>query len=121
MKIAFDLGGVLSSSDILRGWAKYLLSLGHEVYCITVADIKEEEGDRRMKKVIETGILFTGVEIIYDPMDGTMNHGLEKLKVMDRVGCEIMVDDNFQVVDEVTKAGKVGLRYLVDWRAKRPF
>src|SRR3990167_7441275 len=104
MKIAFDFGGVLYETPEYRELAKILLAAGVEVHLITIA--WPHEG--RAEFVAGIGIPFTGVHIILE--DTKINHGEEKVRVMKKIGCNILIDDSVNVINAVRAAGMIGMQ-----------
>lgn len=104
MKIAFDFGGVVCETPEFRELTKILLAAGVEVHLITIA--WPHEG--RAEFVEKMGIPFTGVHIIYE--DGKISHGVEKVRVMKEIGCNILVDDSVNVINAVREAGMIGMQ-----------
>ncbi len=104
MKIAFDFGGVISDYSELRELAVGLLDAGHDVYLIGVAWPHEP----RKEAIDSLNIAFTESIIIDET--GNLNHGLEKARIMKNLGCNIIVDDNIQVIEYVNSVGLLGLQ-----------
>ena len=103
MKIAFDFGGVINETPELQELAKSLLIAGNEVFIISIAF----ETENREEMVRKLGIPFSGIFVVLE--DGKINHGEEKLKIMKEIGCNIIFDDNVEVINVVRKAGMIGL------------
>ena len=51
---------------------------------------------------------WTGVHVITET--GSTQHGLEKVKIMKRIGCRIIFDDNQDVINHVKSAGFLALK-----------
>lgn len=115
MKVAFDLGGVLGAQPALQCLAKLLSDAGHEVYVISSArdtPLSAREQNKRWTEHIakQLQIRLAGIYITLHPAEGPEEAkgriaGQAKAKVMKELGCEILVDDNRQVAEEVRKAG----------------
>lgn len=105
MKFAFDWGGTLSNNPELREIARLLVKEGHEVHIISVAWPREKREEHLAK---HKGELFTHLHVILET--GSTEHGREKAKIMEDIGCRVIFDDNLDVTAKVTKRGMLGIK-----------
>jgi len=105
----FDWGGTLNENPALIDIANALLKDGHEAHVISVAWPHED----RLKRVQKHNVApFTDIHVILET--GNTQHGIEKVKIMNQIGCTVIFDDNDDVIKHVKAAGLLALKVPYD-------
>lgn len=110
--VAFDFGGTLAAQPALQQLAVALVRAGFEVHIISAVPneplyARESTLSEIRKLCEELEIQLAGVHIVLHPRgdNGSQVAGREKVRVMQEIGANWLIDDNVVVAGVVREAG----------------